>query len=81
MKKQYSSIRKLPLSEPKDASAGVNSTHRLAPEDVAFAVTSDEIDAVDDGGSSFHVIGQPRAQRALRMALEMRGKEIGRAHV
>ena len=74
MKKHYSSVSKPPLSEPKDAQPGVNNERRLSPEHVSFAITADEIQSVDDGRSSFDVIGQPRAQRALRMALEMRGK-------
>lgn len=74
MKKQYTSAAKLPFVEPQENAAGLRAANRLSPEDVAFGVSPEEITAVDDGRSTFDIIGQPRALRALRMALEMRGK-------
>ncbi len=74
MKKQYSSVTKFPLAEPKAADSNAGPARRLAPSDVAFGIEAKEITDIDDGRSTFDVIGQPRAMRALRMALEMRGK-------
>ena len=74
MKKQYSTVTKLPLANAREVASVHDATNRLSPEDVAFSVDPEEITAVDDGRGTFDVIGQPRALRALRMAIEMRGK-------
>jgi predicted ATP-dependent protease len=50
------------------------SSRRMSAEELHFAITGDEISALDDGRAEFEVIGQPRALRALHMAVRMPGK-------
>jgi predicted ATP-dependent protease len=41
---------------------------------VRFSISADEIHALDDGRERFDIIGQPRALRALKLAIEIEGK-------
>ncbi|TVQ35764.1 MAG: ATP-binding protein [Spirochaetaceae bacterium] len=47
---------------------------RLAPALVEFGISEEEIRALDNGDRNFDIIGQPRALRALHLAVQMRGK-------
>ncbi len=49
-------------------------TMRLDPETVRFGISDAEMRQLDNGERSFDIIGQPRALRALHLALQMRGK-------
>lgn len=49
-------------------------TMRLDAETARFGISDDEVHELDNGERSFDIIGQPRAVRALHLALQMRGK-------
>lgn len=55
-------------------SAPALSTRRLGAEGLRFGITGAEVAALDDGSAEFDVIGQPRALRALHMAVRIPGK-------
>jgi predicted ATP-dependent protease len=59
---------------PERASAPRSGTNELGIEEVQFSVTADEIEQLDDGNERFDIIGQPRALRALRLAIDIEGK-------
>jgi predicted ATP-dependent protease len=46
----------------------------LTPDEVAFSISAEEIRAFDDGREQFDIIGQPRALRALKLAIDIDGK-------
>jgi len=46
----------------------------LPIEFVRFSISADELQELDNGSDNFDIIGQPRALRALRMAVEMQSK-------
>src|SRR6056297_698531 len=60
--------------DPVRASVLKNKSKKLSPEEVAFSISSDDIRALDDGSAHFDIIGQPRALRALRLAIDIEGK-------
>lgn len=65
----------VPASEkPARATVLKNKSKELSPEEVAFSISADEIRELDDGSEHFDIIGQPRALRALRLAIDIEGK-------
>ena len=65
----------LPASEsPNRASAPRSGSNELTAEEVRFFVSAEEIEQLDDGNERFDIIGQPRALRALRLAIDIKGK-------
>ena len=56
------------------ASVLKNKSKELSPDEVAFSITADDIRTLDDGSEHFDIIGQPRALRALRLAIDIEGK-------
>lgn len=46
----------------------------LAYHEVAFEITEAEVKSLDDGSATFEIIGQPRAIRALQMAIDIGAK-------
>jgi len=65
----------LPASESPDrASTPRSGSNELTADEVRFSVTSQEIERLDDGNERFDIIGQPRALRALRLAIDIEGK-------
>ncbi|HKJ84891.1 MAG TPA: AAA family ATPase [Spirochaetia bacterium] len=60
--------------DPVRASVLKNKSKELSPEEVAFSISSEDIRALDDGSEHFDIIGQPRALRALRLAIDIEGK-------
>jgi predicted ATP-dependent protease len=65
----------LPASEsPHGASIPRAGSNELTVEEVRFAVSADDIERLDDGIERFDIIGQPRALRALRLAIDIEGK-------
>ena len=46
----------------------------VSSEEVSFSVSSEEITRLDDGTEHFDIIGQPRALKALRLAIDIEGK-------
>ena len=56
------------------AQPSIGDRHELAFEAISFAITGDELAAIDDGNERFGVIGQPRALAALQMAIEIDAK-------
>ena len=46
----------------------------LSADEVSFAVSEEEVRRLDDGRERFDIIGQPRALRALRLAIDIEGK-------
>jgi predicted ATP-dependent protease len=65
----------LPASD-QSARASVlkNKSKELSPEEVAFSISEEEVRKLDDGSEHFDIIGQPRALRALRLAIDIEGK-------
>jgi len=67
-------------SNGSSSSAGARATvvkntgKELSYEEVSFSITGDDIEALDDGSEHFDIIGQPRALRALRLAIDIDGK-------
>jgi len=59
---------------PGRATVVSNNAKELAFEEVSFSVTSKQVKKLDDGSEHFHIIGQPRALRALRLAIDIEGK-------
>jgi len=65
----------LPNGEPPErASAPRSGSNELTIEEVRFSVSADEVEQLDDGNERFDIIGQPRALRALRLAVDIEGK-------
>jgi len=65
----------LPSSEPPErAGAPRSRSNELTIDEVRFSVTADEVEQLDDGNERFDIIGQPRALRALRLAVDIEGK-------
>jgi predicted ATP-dependent protease len=65
----------LPASEsPQRASVPRLGSNELTAEEVRFAVSAEDIERLDDGNERFDIIGQPRALRALRLAIDIEGK-------
>ncbi|MEE8440587.1 MAG: AAA family ATPase, partial [Spirochaetia bacterium] len=65
----------LPASEsPHRASVPRSDSNELTAEEVRFSVSAEEIEQLDDGNERFDIIGQPRALRALRLAIDMKGR-------
>ena len=65
----------LPASEsPNRASAPRSGSNELTAEEVRFGVSAEEIEQLDDGNERFDIIGQPRALRALRLAIDIESK-------
>lgn len=69
----------LPASDsPNRASASRQDPNgeprQLTALEVQFAISGAEIEELDDGRERFDIIGQPRALRALRLAIEIEGK-------
>ena len=69
----------LPASDsPNRASDSRNDSpdepHELTADEVRFSITGQEIQELDDGRERFDIIGQPRALRALKLAIEIEGK-------
>ncbi|MFW5684623.1 MAG: AAA family ATPase [Spirochaetota bacterium] len=64
-----------PASEtPVRATVVKNKSKELSPDEVAFSVTGEDVNRLDDGSEHFDIIGQPRALRALRLAIDIEGK-------
>ena len=67
-------------SSGSSSSAGARATvvkntgKELSYEEVSFSITGDDMEALDDGSEHFDIIGQPRALRALRLAIDIDGK-------
>ena len=59
---------------PARASVLKNKEKELPAEDVGFSITAEDIRTLDDGSEHFDIIGQPRALRALRLAIDIEGK-------
>ncbi len=57
-----------------EGSSGLRSARRLSPDQTRFGVSAEEIARLDDGGSGFAVIGQPRALKALHLSAQVRSK-------
>lgn len=60
--------------QPARASVLKNKEKKLSPDEVAFSISADDIRALDDGSEHFDIIGQPRALRALRLAIDIEAK-------
>ncbi len=60
--------------EPVGASVLKNTSRELSIQEVAFSISADDIAALDDGSDHFDIIGQPRALRALRLAIDIDAK-------
>lgn len=61
--------------EPADAvvAARVRSL-LLSSDDIAFVISPEQVEALDDGLESFEIIGQPRALQALELAVQINAK-------
>jgi predicted ATP-dependent protease len=51
-----------------------NRARELSFDEVAFGISGSDIASLDDGSKHFDIIGQPRALRALRLAIGIDGK-------
>lgn len=51
-----------------------NSPRELTPGEVAFSISTEEVERLSGGNGNSHIIGQPRAVQALQMGLEIRAK-------
>ncbi len=60
--------------EPVGASVLKNTSRELSCREVAFSISAEDIAALDDGSDHFDIIGQPRALRALRLAIDIDAK-------
>ncbi len=60
--------------EPVGASVLKNTSRELSSREVAFSISAEDIAALDDGSDHFDIIGQPRALRALRLAIDIDAK-------
>ena len=64
-----------PLSDmPERAISPRTPSRELLPDEVSFSIPAEEIKTLDNGTESFDIIGQPRALRALRLAIDIEGK-------
>ncbi|TVQ28903.1 MAG: ATP-binding protein [Spirochaetaceae bacterium] len=63
-----------PVDPASEGASECESAKELTYEQVAFAITADDVDTLDDGSEHFHIIGQPRALRALKLAIDIDGK-------
>ncbi|MFP4549643.1 MAG: AAA family ATPase, partial [Spirochaetales bacterium] len=59
---------------PGRATVVSNNAKELTFEEVSFSITGEQVEALDDGSEHFDIIGQPRALRALRLAIDIEGK-------
>ncbi len=62
------------IAEPDRASDPKHSSNLLTREQVTFAISAQEMRELDNGSESFDIIGQPRALKALRLAIDIEGK-------
>ena len=60
--------------ESLDGQSHISPALRVPDDLIRFAITEDDINRLDNGERAFDIIGQPRALRALHMALQMRGR-------
>ena len=60
--------------QPERASDPQHTSNLLSREEVTFAISAEEMRGLDDGSESFDIIGQPRALKALRLAIDIEGK-------
>lgn len=60
--------------DPSGASAPEHGDNLLSREEVSFAISADSIRELDDGSERFDIIGQPRALRALHLAIDIEAK-------
>ena len=61
-------------NEPAGARALKNTPRELAFPEVAFSISAEDIRTLDDGSEHFDIIGQPRALRALRLAIDIEAR-------
>ncbi len=64
------------MGQTEQVSSGASDadSFRLTPEQVRFTITEDELGPINGEQPSFDIIGQPRAMRALRMAVRIGAK-------
>lgn len=64
------------MGQTEQVSSGASdaASFRLTPEQVRFTITEDELGPINGEQPSFDIIGQPRAMRALRMAVRIGAK-------
>ena len=60
--------------EPAGARVLKNTSRELPFEEVAFSISGEDIRKLDDGSEHFDIIGQPRALRALRLAIDIEAR-------